>query len=302
MNLENLKDKKYYNLLITADEEAWFGKTYKMELSRFLEFTDTSVRNIFQNLENENIINEIQEFPCLFLNEIGRGDFGYIGRMSNLKIRSKYIGFTFEKMKKIPIENIKRLGFELDIDVSKRGITELHRTHWAIKKVNLLDELKELENIENSIVTSLSKPKVFVSYSWESDRTKEIVKVLVEKLEKDGVEVIYDKNSLKLGNNMIYFMESLERDEDIKRVLIMCDKSYKRKANAREGGVGIESEIIIDEIHGKPLQNKIIPIFVEMDGNNKPYVPIYLKNSYGLDLSLGLNNEKYDLLIDDIIS
>lgn len=300
MGLEEFRGKKYYNLLVTADEEAWQGTSYKADLSRFLEFTDMSVKNIFNNLEDDAVVKEIGELPCLFLNEIGRGDFGYVGKMSHLKIRSKYIGFTFERINKLPIENIKKMGFELDIDVSRRGITELHRTHWAIKKVNLIDEIEELEEIGNSFITPLSKPKVFVSYSWESNRTKEIVKLLVEKLEEDGVEVIYDKKSLKLGNDMAFFMEGLARDESIKKVFIMCDKSYKRKANAREGGVGTESEIIIDEVYGKPLQNKIIPIFVEMDENNKPYVPIYLKNRLGLDLSSGLDSQKYDVLLEDI--
>lgn len=302
MRLEGFSDKEYYNLLVTGDEEAWEGTTYKAELNRFLEFTDMKVKSKFSNLEDDDVIKEIGELPCLFLNEIGRGDFGYVGKMSHLKIRSKYIGFRFEKIKKIPIENIKKIGFELDIDVSKRGITELHRTHWAIKKVNLIEELEELEDMNNSIITPLSKPKVFISYSWELDETKEIVKNLVQRLEDDGVEVIYDKKSLKLGNDMIYFMEMLERDESIKKVLVICDRSYQRKANEREGGVGTESEIIIDEVYGKPIQNKIIPIFLEMNSNNKPYAPTYLKNRLGLNFTSGLISEEYDELLKDIFN
>ena len=203
MGLERFGDKKYYNLLVTGDEEAWEGTTYKAELNRFLEFTDMKVKSKFSNLEDDDVIKEIGELPCLFLNEIGRGDFGYVGKMSHLKVRSKYIGFRFEKIKKIPIENIKNIGFELDIDVSKRGITELHRTHWAIKKVNLIEELEELDDMDNNIITPLPKPKVFISYSWELDETKDIVKNLVQRLEEDAVEVIYDKKSLKLGNDMM---------------------------------------------------------------------------------------------------
>ena len=53
MGLERFGDKKYYNLLVTGDEEAWEGTTYKAELNRFLEFTDMKVKSKFSNLEDD---------------------------------------------------------------------------------------------------------------------------------------------------------------------------------------------------------------------------------------------------------
>ena len=37
MGLERFGDKKYYNLLVTGDEEAWEGTTYKVSASSRIE-------------------------------------------------------------------------------------------------------------------------------------------------------------------------------------------------------------------------------------------------------------------------
>lgn len=97
---------------------------------------------------------------------------------------------------------------------------------------------------------------------------------------------------------MIYFMESLN---DYDKVLVMCDSSYTKKANTRVGGVGTESEIIITNVYGQPLQNKIIPIILEKDKCNIPVVPTYLKSKYGVDLSDSFNEYEFNKLLKDIL-
>lgn len=125
-------------------------------------------------------------------------------------------------------------------------------------------------------------PKVFVSYSWTS---QDFALSLAERLRYDGVDAIIDKWDLKIGNDKHVFMESMVTDESIDYVLMLCDKTYKEKADARTGGVGEETQIISSEVYGKAKQSKFIPIILEKDENAKEYTPVYLKSLIYVDLS-----------------
>lgn len=142
------------------------------------------------------------------------------------------------------------------------------------------------------------RPTIFISYCWTPKEIKERVLQLAERLEKDGVNVLYDKKSLRPGQDANSFMESLAINPQIKKVLVICTREYAGKADFRLGGVGTESEIIIPQVYGKPMQNKIIPIFFERDSQGRPYCPVYLKSRLGIDLT---NMEDgYEELIEDI--
>lgn len=113
--------------------------------------------------------------------------------------------------------------------------------------------------------------------------------------------MIYDKESLKPGHNMNFFMERAATDPNVKKILIICDKSYTKKANNRESGVGTETQLISSMVYGNPLQNKVIPVFFERDENNELFVPIYLEGVYAIDLTMR-NESNYSELHDDIFS
>lgn len=298
MDLNKFRNKDFYNIIVSFDDEAWESDKYEMDRSRFLEYTNNDIRNRY-NLLDDTALEELMSFPCLFLYELGRRGYGYIGYITNIKIRDKKIGFKFEKVDSIPTDDVIKLAFELDLDMGYKKLTELHRTHWAIKRVNLFNELQEYKN---TLHPDFFKPKVFISYSWDSAETQNKVHYLVEQLEEDGVEVIYDKNSLRLGDDMVFFMESIANDSTIKKVLVICDESYTQKANSRKKGVGIETGIITSDIYDSPLQNKIIPVFFEKDMNNRPIVPTFLKNRFGVDLCSGNEEKNYPRLRDDILS
>lgn len=131
-------------------------------------------------------------------------------------------------------------------------------------------------------------PKVFISYSWSSD---EMVVALAERLMSHGVDVVLDKWDLKEGQDKYAFMERSVNDPSITKVLVVCDKKYADKANARTGGVGDETVIISSEIYGRMEQEKFIPIIAEHDPEGKPCVPTYIKSRIYIDLS---DEEKYE--------
>lgn len=127
------------------------------------------------------------------------------------------------------------------------------------------------DNKENKI-----DKRVFISYSWTPESNKEWVRKLVEKLERDGVQVVIDYKDLKLGYDKYAFMERMVADETINKVLIVCNKTYKEKADSRTGGVGDESAIITPQVYGNARQEKFIPIVKEYDEGGSPYLPNYL--------------------------
>ena len=139
-----------------------------------------------------------------------------------------------------------------------------------------------------------AQPKVFISYSWTvADQVLEFAEQLRN---PGGVDVILDKWELKEGQDKYAFMEKAVNDPEVTRVLIICDKSYVEKANAREGGVGDETVIISAEVYGAIGQEKFIPIVFEHDENGEPLLPTYIKTRIYIDLAddeqYGANYEK----------
>lgn len=127
--------------------------------------------------------------------------------------------------------------------------------------------------------------KVFISYCWTSSEHENWVYNLAERLMNDGVEVKYDKWDLKEGQDKYAFMESMVNDDTINKVLVICDKGYKEKADKRCGGVGTETQIITAELYNKVEQTKFIPIIAEQGEQFDSYMPTFIKSRIGIDLS-----------------
>lgn len=123
---------------------------------------------------------------------------------------------------------------------------------------------------------------VFISYSWA---VQEKVINLAERLTANGIDVILDVYDLKEGQDKYAFMEQSVNNPSVDRVLIICDKTYKEKADNRAGGVGDETVIISPEIYGKSKQEKFIPVAVEADENGHAYIPTYIKSRIYIDLT-----------------
>ena len=135
---------------------------------------------------------------------------------------------------------------------------------------------------EKTVLQKKEHPKAFISYSWTST---DFALSLAERLRNDGIDAIIDKWDLSIGNDKHAFMESMVTDDSIDYVLMLCDKTYKDKADSRTGGVGEEAQIISSEVYGKVKQSKFIPVIVEKDENGKEYTPVYLKSLIYVDLS-----------------
>jgi len=73
-------------------------------------------------------------------------------------------------------------------------------------------------------------PKVFVSYSHDSQAHKQWVLAFATRLRKVGVDAVLDQWDLGPGDDIPLFMERNLATAD--RVLMICTENYVSKANA----------------------------------------------------------------------
>ena len=89
--------------------------------------------------------------------------------------------------------------------------------------------------------------------------------------------------------------QSIEKAD---KVLVLCDQKYCEKANAREGGVGIETAIITPDVYGSHDQEKFIPVIME----DFDYVPTYLKSRLGIDFREGHRDQGFEEILRTIFN
>ncbi len=141
-------------------------------------------------------------------------------------------------------------------------------------------------------------PKAFISYSWTSQEFRDQVREWAERLAADGIEVVIDVFDLKDGHDKYAFMERMVTDPTVTHVLVMCNRSYTEKADARKAGVGTESQIISTEIYEKVEQSKFIPIITEVGPDGKPFLPAFLASRIWIDFSSAeAANDNWERLI-----
>lgn len=132
---------------------------------------------------------------------------------------------------------------------------------------------------------STEHPKVFISYSWTSPEHEQFVLDLATTLRDNGVDAILDKWRLKPGQDKYVFMESMVTDPAVVKVLVLSDKRYAQKADARAGGVGTESQIISAELYSKMTQTKFIPVVCEFEESGEPCLPVFMKGRIHVDMT-----------------
>ncbi|OAL77362.1 hypothetical protein AY606_11510 [Acinetobacter sp. SFB] len=144
----------------------------------------------------------------------------------------------------------------------------------------------------------MSAPKLFISYSWTSTEHEDWVLRLAHDLTESGVDVKFDKWDLKEGQDPYYFMEQMVADETIAKVIMICDQKYKSRADDREKGVGIETQIISSKIYNEVKQTKFVAVIAEVDDNGNPFIPVYYSGRIHIDLS---NDDKYTQNFEQLI-
>lgn len=140
----------------------------------------------------------------------------------------------------------------------------------------------------------METPKVFASYSHDSDEHKEWVRKFCDRLVKNGVDVILDQWDLGPGDDRILFMEKGVKDSN--RVLVVCTDAYVKKANARERGAGYEGYILTAELVNDLGTDKFIPIIRQSSGNEK--TPTFLTPKVYIDFT---DDDQFDASFDQLL-
>lgn len=147
----------------------------------------------------------------------------------------------------------------------------------------------------------IKHPKVFISYSWTPESTKQKVQNIATRLSNDGVHVVIDDWDLKEGQDKYVFMEQMVNDSSVEKVLLLCNKQYAEKADQRNGGVGVEGTIISAQVYKNAKQTKFIPIILEYAPNGDPCLPTFVESAIYIDLSNDATfEENYDKLLRNL--
>lgn len=140
-----------------------------------------------------------------------------------------------------------------------------------------------------------TRPKVFISYSWDDEDHKNWVLKLSSDLRGNGIETILDRYSLSPGKNASHFMENAISEAD--KVLMIFTENYATKAAKRQGGVGVEYSILNTEICANIVDNeKYIPILRQ--GTMETSIPPFIRQY----IALFMNNDlEYQARIKELV-
>lgn len=143
----------------------------------------------------------------------------------------------------------------------------------------------------------MTAPKVFLSYSHDSQEHKLWVLGLATRLRSCGVDAVLDQWDLGPGGDLPHFME--QNLSNAARVLMICTDRYVQKANAGVGGVGYEKMIVTAELIRKIDSKRVIPI-IRQKGTS--ILPTFLGSKLYIDLSLDDQFETgFDQLLRDLL-
>lgn len=261
--LDKKVETKMYNLFVSSNSEAWDQSPYFLETSRCVrEYTDPDITSQYGEFTEEQV-DSIRQFPCVFAYErLCKEDvkFGFIKDITSRQGKVKIEFEIIDLPKFLTSQCLTEMYFELDIIES-----EMYRTHWAIKKVNLYKELLA----KNIVIPNqkLLKPKLIdvsehifdVAFSFPGE-VRNYVQNLASEVERvlGPSTYFYDGNyKAQLARpSLDILLEDIYRNRSKLIVVFLCEK-YQDKE-----WCGIEFRVI-KEIIMKREHSKVM--FVKMD-------------------------------------
>lgn len=101
-------------------------------------------------------------------------------------------------------------------------------------------------------------PKVFISYSHDSEQHKAWVRKLAADLRISGVDAILDQWDLVPGQDIVDFVVTGIAFST--RVILVCTDTYVERANRGTGGVGYERLVVTSELVDTIDTRKFLPV------------------------------------------
>ena len=140
-------NSQYYNLIVTGEIEFENIQPITMPIDRVLTEYMDELKSEFLPL-SPRVQERVLTFPTIFANEnmyYGRANenqvFG-LGYIHRIKVRHDAVRIYPQIICCLPQQKLNEACFELDMG-GNSSFNELNRTHWSIKKIDLLAELRE---------------------------------------------------------------------------------------------------------------------------------------------------------------
>jgi hypothetical protein len=136
----------YYNLFVIGTETFSDGHFIVPKDRALTESMTKETKAQFSALTDE-AITRIKTFPSLFASEnhyYGKTDDDHqtvFGIVTEVRIQDNGIKIRYQPLWQIPQQRLNEISFKIAIE-SASSFNELNRTHWAIKRLNLIEELK----------------------------------------------------------------------------------------------------------------------------------------------------------------
>lgn len=142
--------REYYNLFVMGGEtfSAFSSGHFLVPKDRALtECVSPDIKTAVSSFDADTI-EFIKTLPAIFMSEnesYARFDDtqqAYFGMVSDVRVQMNGIKICYQTLNAIPQRRLFDLMRELDI-LGRPSFSELSRTHWAIKHVNLVEELRD---------------------------------------------------------------------------------------------------------------------------------------------------------------
>ena len=136
----------YYNLFVIGDETFCDGHFIVPKDRALTECMSQEAKDQFSAL-GKDAVSQIKTFPSIFACEnhgYGKTDDthqAFFGFITDVKIQDNGVKIYFRPLSTLPQQRLNEIAFKIALQGAS-AINELNRTHWAIKKVNLIEELK----------------------------------------------------------------------------------------------------------------------------------------------------------------
>jgi tetratricopeptide (TPR) repeat protein len=148
--------------------------------------------------------------------------------------------------------------------------------------------------------SNISHPKVFISYSWDSEEHKNSVLDLADRLRNHGIDCDIDQFEVYPSEGWQNWMRNQVEQSDF--VIVICTEQYKKRFQGKEElgkgkGVTWEGVIINQLIYDQVSSTKFIPVIFSAQAGI--YIPTELRRFtyYLLDsCNLNFDNQGYESL------
>lgn len=141
-------DPECYNLIVVAGEELDGTCHVMVNKDRAItESTSNELKRLYSQLTPEAIV-EVKKFPTIIATEnhqYGKTDENHLadyGLITDIKVQDNGIKIYYQLLNRIPQQKLNELRYELGLQGSE-SFNELNRMHWAIKKINMVNVLRE---------------------------------------------------------------------------------------------------------------------------------------------------------------